>query len=130
MRSYLHFFVSESHGRQFRNNSTVQADCASILNHRRNQKIRCNHRCQREYQYYSCACINPTQFHLTHSGTSGATTITAALDVYKRQALSSLAIGAYPCPVLNKKMERVMGIEPTQPAWKAGILPLNYTRIS
>ena len=28
------------------------------------------------------------------------------------------------------KMERVMGIEPTRPAWKAGILPLNYTRIS
>ena len=27
------------------------------------------------------------------------------------------------------KMERVMGIEPTQPAWKAGILPLNYTRV-
>ena len=27
-------------------------------------------------------------------------------------------------------MERVMGIEPTQPAWKAGVLPLNYTRIS
>ena len=26
------------------------------------------------------------------------------------------------------KMERVMGIEPTQPAWKAGVLPLNYTR--
>ena len=25
-------------------------------------------------------------------------------------------------------LERVMGIEPTQPAWKAGILPLNYTR--
>ena len=25
-------------------------------------------------------------------------------------------------------MERVMGIEPTRPAWKAGILPLNYTR--
>ena len=22
-----------------------------------------------------------------------------------------------------------MGIEPTRPAWKAGILPLNYTRI-
>ena len=27
-------------------------------------------------------------------------------------------------------MERVMGIEPTYPAWKAGVLPLNYTRIS
>ena len=24
--------------------------------------------------------------------------------------------------------ERVMGIEPTDPAWKAGVLPLNYTR--
>jgi hypothetical protein len=30
----------------------------------------------------------------------------------------------------KRKMERVMGIEPTQPAWKAGILPLNYTRVS
>ena len=30
----------------------------------------------------------------------------------------------------RKKLERVMGIEPTRPAWKAGILPLNYTRIS
>ena len=28
-----------------------------------------------------------------------------------------------------KMVERVMGIEPTRPAWKAGILPLNYTRI-
>jgi hypothetical protein len=25
-------------------------------------------------------------------------------------------------------MERVMGIEPTQPAWKAGALPLSHTR--
>ena len=29
----------------------------------------------------------------------------------------------------RKNWERVMGIEPTQPAWKAGVLPLNYTRI-
>ena len=27
-----------------------------------------------------------------------------------------------------KIVERVMGIGPTRPAWKAGILPLNYTR--
>ena len=27
------------------------------------------------------------------------------------------------------KIERVMGIEPTYPAWKAGVLPLNYTRM-
>ena len=26
-------------------------------------------------------------------------------------------------------MERVEGIEPSQPAWKAGALPLSYTRI-
>ena len=26
-------------------------------------------------------------------------------------------------------MERVMGIEPTYAAWKAAVLPLNYTRI-
>ena len=26
------------------------------------------------------------------------------------------------------KKKRVMGIEPTYPAWKAGVLPLNYTR--
>ena len=29
-----------------------------------------------------------------------------------------------------KVVERVMGIGPTLPAWKAGILPLNYTRIT
>jgi hypothetical protein len=26
-------------------------------------------------------------------------------------------------------MERVMGIEPTYAAWKAAVLPLNYTRM-
>ena len=31
---------------------------------------------------------------------------------------------------LQKVMERVMGIGPTLPAWKAGILPLNYTRVN
>src|SRR5690242_18694697 len=28
----------------------------------------------------------------------------------------------------SMKVERVMGIEPTWPAWKAGALPLSYTR--
>ena len=32
--------------------------------------------------------------------------------------------------LLRRIVERVMGIGPTRPAWKAGILPLNYTRIS
>ena len=35
---------------------------------------------------------------------------------------------ALPTTPLSHK--RVMGIEPTYPAWKAGVLPLNYTRIS
>ena len=35
----------------------------------------------------------------------------------------------YPAELKARAMERVMGIEPTRPAWKAGILPLNYTRI-
>ena len=33
-------------------------------------------------------------------------------------------------PWIVRVVERVMGIGPTRPAWKAGILPLNYTRIS
>ncbi len=32
----------------------------------------------------------------------------------------------YPAELQTRK--RVMGIEPTYPAWKAGVLPLNYTR--
>ncbi len=31
-------------------------------------------------------------------------------------------------PLSYRRVERVMGIEPTQPAWKAGALPLSYTR--
>jgi hypothetical protein len=29
----------------------------------------------------------------------------------------------------NFRLERVMGIEPTSSAWKAEVLPLNYTRL-
>ena len=39
-----------------------------------------------------------------------------------------MSIMQNPCAVIHS-MERVMGIEPTYPAWKAGVLPLNYTRI-
>ena len=42
-----------------------------------------------------------------------------------------LAHGSLFCPLRGEiNVERVMGIEPTRPAWKAGVLPLNYTRIS
>ena len=30
----------------------------------------------------------------------------------------------------SKTMERVTGIEPAWPAWKAGALPLSYTRVT
>ena len=33
------------------------------------------------------------------------------------------------CTHIFIKVERVKGIEPSQPAWKAGTLPLSYTRI-
>ena len=37
----------------------------------------------------------------------------------------------YPAELWSRdnQMERVKGIEPSQPAWKAGTLPLSYTRI-
>ena len=35
----------------------------------------------------------------------------------------------YPAELLALLAERVKGIEPSYPAWKAGVLPLNYTRI-
>ena len=31
--------------------------------------------------------------------------------------------------IIRETKKRVMGIEPTYPAWKAGVLPLNYTRM-
>ena len=37
---------------------------------------------------------------------------------------------SYKHTTLNSQCKRVMGIEPTYPAWKAGVLPLNYTRRS
>ena len=41
------------------------------------------------------------------------------------QSLPHRLCGGYEA---RRDVERVMGIEPTRPAWKAGILPLNYTR--
>ncbi len=35
---------------------------------------------------------------------------------------------ALPPELCEPYLERVAGIEPAQPAWKAGVLPLNYTR--
>ena len=37
---------------------------------------------------------------------------------------------SYKHTTLDSQCKRVMGIEPTYLAWKASVLPLNYTRIS
>ena len=31
--------------------------------------------------------------------------------------------------LVSKRMVRALGIEPRTPAWKAGVLPLNYARV-
>ncbi len=48
----------------------------------------------------------------------------------RRQLLYPAELQAHIKSRNRREMERVMGIEPTRPAWKAGVLPLNYTRIS
>lgn len=45
-----------------------------------------------------------------------------------RSILPRLLQGVRPGRVRFSPTERVMGIEPTLPAWKAGTLPLSYTR--
>ena len=58
---------------------------------------------------------------LRQSGTPGGTRTPDLL--LRRQLL-------YPAELLAHLMERVTGIGPAYPAWKAGVLPLNYTRKS
>ena len=57
-----------------------------------------------------------------NAGRFGALGGTRTPDLLLRRQL------LYPVELQAHIMERVMGIEPTRPAWKAGILPLNYTR--
>ncbi len=75
--------------------------------------IRCSN--QLSYTHH----ITDARLHLKPAGTPGGTRTPGPL--LRRQLL-------YP-PELQAHLERVMGIEPTRPAWKAGILPLNYTRM-
>ena len=48
-------------------------------------------------------------------------------DVHKYAAVRDTGHGK--APDFGHEKKRVMGIEPTYPAWKAGVLPLNYTRV-
>ena len=63
--------------------------------------------------------VRPVQKHLTK-------------DEYKRLFEAALKKGKIrrKRPTVCGGMERIMGIEPTYPAWEAGVLPMNYIRIS
>ncbi len=58
---------------------------------------------------------------------------TDAATPYRTQIAARLLVFiwfyGYSRKVLDRDLERVAGIEPAQPAWKAGVLPLNYTRL-
>ena len=63
------------------------------------------------------------QLHHTHHNEPGGI---RTLDLRLRRPL------LYPAELQTHALfseKRVMGIEPTYPAWKAGVLPLNYTRM-
>ena len=64
---------------------------------------------------------NQLNYQAANGGTNRARTCDPLLV---RQVLSQLS---YSPGII--KMERVKGIEPSQPAWKAGTLPLSYTRM-
>ena len=75
------------------------------------------------------------QLHHTHHNEPGGI---RTLDLRLRRPLlypAELQTHIIVSPVISDSShldvrERVMGIEPTYPAWKAGVLPLNYTRKS
>ncbi len=50
--------------------------------------------------------------------------------LYRLSYMGRLSLGrtSNRMPQSIRKLERVMGIEPTSSAWKAEVLPLNYTR--
>lgn len=64
----------------------------------------------------------PTKYHhIKFSGLNEPGGI-RTLDLRLRRPL------LYPTELPDQKLERAMGIEPTTSAWKAEVLPLNYTR--
>ena len=72
------------------------------------------------------------QLHHTHHNEPGGI---RTLDLRLRRPLLYPAelqtlMQLSPCSISHSHPvgKRVMGIEPTYPAWKAGVLPLNYTR--
>ena len=51
------------------------------------------------------------------------------IDTYKLIVAFAFYYIEVGCILVNKRMVRALGIEPRTPAWKAGVLPLNYARV-
>ena len=84
--------------------------------------IRCSNQLSYTHHIWLERCIRESVCAVSAALKSGTPEGTRTPDPLLRRQL------LYP-PELQAHMERVMGIEPTRPAWKAGILPLNYTRM-
>src|SRR6056297_2540537 len=74
-----------------------------------------------------CRSQSPVPYRLGESPSYGVPTGIRTPDTRLRRPL------LYPtelwAQLIKVELERVKGIEPSQPAWKAGALPLSYTRI-
>ena len=72
--------------------------------------------------------ITVIRFNNTHAIMEPTTGIEPVTSSLPRKCSTTELCGPLE-PGRPKKLERVMGIEPTLSAWKAEVLPLNYTRI-
>ena len=69
--------------------------------------------------------------HTHHNEPGGIRTLDLRLRrplLYPAELQTHINIPFSKAPHVYSTGKRVMGIEPTYPAWKAGVLPLNYTR--
>ena len=76
------------------------------------------------YEGVTVLCLNRlTTAAMSYKSVNGASVGIRTPDPRLRRAL------LYPTELLTHVMERAKGIEPSQPAWKAGTLPLSYARL-
>ena len=82
---------------------------------------------EKHIQFFSLTCLpnNPIAFAIFQIGLSRQHIPWIPIQHSFSQSVKHLPL----FPRLWRFLERVMGIEPTQPAWKAGALPLSYTRV-
>ena len=71
--------------------------------------------------------LNYTRIYFILQKNSGISESLRAIDGARTRGLDLGKVARY--QLRHYRIKRVMGIEPTYPAWKAGVLPLNYTRM-